>query len=459
MSMDAAAGDGRIDIGAVLDKGRWGGFQKAVVFAVAAAIILDGFDNQVLGLAVPAILKEWSVTRAELAPALAVGLFGVAVGTIIGGIVGDRIGRKPSLILSVLVFALPTLAIAGVDSIGALAALRFVAGLGIGAALPNASALAAEFTPVTRRSLAVTIAIVCIPTGGILGGLLAGQLLPTLGWRALFVLGGVAPLALALLLLLWLPESPRYLTRRGADAKVAGVLGRMGVSVPAGARFVDLAERPAGRGLSALVSGPYLRDSVALWVAFFFCLMCVYSVFNWVPTLLSSAGLPPSIASSGLSVYNAGGVVGALGCAWLIGVFGSRVSMLALTVGAIVSALALNAVPIGPGQDPTPLMLGLAVNGLFVNAVQTTMYALAAHIYVTEVRASGVGTAAAIGRIGAVVSSYVGATMLDAGVGAYFGLLAGTMVVVLVALALIRKHIPDNARAAAEAEAAATGVS
>jgi MFS transporter, AAHS family, 4-hydroxybenzoate transporter len=201
-------------------------------------------DIQMMGYAIPSIAAEWHVARSNFAPILAFGLFGVAAGTACGGIVGDRIGRKKALILSVIVFGAATLGFAFAHSISALFALRLIAGLGIGGALPNATTLTAEFTPARQRPLAVTLSIVCIPLGGVLAGTIASHLLVTGSWRTLFWIGGLSPLLLALLLLVVLPESPRYLIRHPEHRhQIVSLLRKMGIPTEEGATFYEHTEQ------------------------------------------------------------------------------------------------------------------------------------------------------------------------------------------------------------------------
>src|SRR5437879_3233193 len=155
-----------VDVSVLLDAGRWSGAQMIAVALAALAIIFDGLDNQLLGLATPAIIAEWKIGPRQLAPVLAFGLVGMTLGAALGGLIGDRFGRKFTLIGSVMSFGALTLAISTANDLWALGALRFLIGLGLGAALPNAAALASEFVPKRHRSFAVTLTIVCVPLGG-----------------------------------------------------------------------------------------------------------------------------------------------------------------------------------------------------------------------------------------------------------------------------------------------------
>jgi AAHS family 4-hydroxybenzoate transporter-like MFS transporter len=181
---------GAIDASELLDRGRWTGYQKFLIFATALTIVLDGIDNQLLPNAVPTLIQEWGRPRREFTDALAIGPFGMMLGGLFGGIVGDRWGRRPALLGSVLTFGAFTAALAFVNSIEALAVIRFLAGVGLGGAMPNAATLASEYVPARNRPLAVTLTIVSIPLGGALAGELGGDGYPAFGWRVLFAAVG-----------------------------------------------------------------------------------------------------------------------------------------------------------------------------------------------------------------------------------------------------------------------------
>ncbi|MBI1686047.1 MFS transporter [Caulobacter hibisci] len=446
MSQSSQTASRPVEIGPLLDHGPWGGYQKLVLFMTALAVILDGFDNQVLGFAIPAIVKEWGVTRQDFAPIFAIGFLGMSLGTALGGMLGDRAGRRTALIAAVALFGVSTLASAFAPNLVWLGVLRTISGFGLGAAMPNATTLIAEFSPTRRRSLAVTLGIVCIPLGGLVGGLVAAHTLPSLGWRALFIMGGIAPIILTGVLAVWLPESPRFLAGRPVRAgELDKVMARMG-HAHGGAGFSDHGEadgvKVARVSFGQLFDKAFRLDTVALWGAFFFCILSTYVVFSWAPSMLSASGFDLAVSSNGLAAFNLGGVLGAVAGAWAILRYGSRVSMLAMAAGAVISCGLLAMTPLDAGHGVTRLMAELFVAGAFINGVQTTLYALAAQVYPASVRATGVGATAAVGRLGAIVSSFVGAAVVSTGGAAYFGAIALTMTFTLVSLAAIRRHAP-----------------
>jgi AAHS family 4-hydroxybenzoate transporter-like MFS transporter len=420
-----------LDVGHVLDSGSWGGYQKWLVALVALTIVFDGIDNQLLGIVIPTVMREWDVQRSAFASVISLGYVGMMIGGAVAGVVGDRVGRRTALLGSMVVFGVMTVVAPLADNTTTLGILRLLAGLGLGGAMPNAAALAAEYVPARRRPIAVTVTIVCVPLGGTLAGLLGIRLLPVLGWEALFVIGGLVPVVAAVALRWLLPESPRFLARHESRwPELEAVLRRMGHQVAPGTRFVDLTDRTVGKAtVSTLFTPEYQRDTIALWCAFFSCLLAVYLGFSWLTSLLTSAGFDPATANSGITAFNLGGVVGALVGGVAIARFGSRAAMLTMTISPSVALF--------------PIMAMLTLTGSMINGVQTTMYALAAHVYPSAVRSTGVGTAVAFGRSGAVLTGYVGTWAIGlGGTTAFFGVVAGMMVLAFAALASVRKHVP-----------------
>ncbi len=433
-----------VDVGVILDEGPWGPRQKRFVALTALTIIFDGIDNQLLPISLPAIMRGWALPRASFAPVLASGMLGMMIGGAIGGMAGDRVGRRRALIGSALLFGCFTAAVATAESVLTLGLLRFFAGLGLGGALPNAAALSSEFVPRRHRALAVTLTIVCIPAGGTLAAFAGGRMLPAIGWRALFLIGGLLAVVIAALVSRLLPESPRYLARRPERwLELAQTLNRIGHPVPSASAFVDRGDQTIARtSVSALFKPELCRDTLALCGAFFFCLLAVYVGFNWIPSMLAGEGMTAIVVSNGLAAFNMGGVAGAIAGGLLIARYGSRPTMLGMAVVAVCGAVALAAMPVSAGHAVSIVVL-LGITGGMINAVQTTLFALAAHVYPTIVRATGVGTAVAVGRSGGVLSTYVGAWALEAGgSAAFFATIAAAMTLVLACLAVVRRHVP-----------------
>jgi len=440
-----------LDPGRLIDEGAWTTYQKLLIVGTAMTIIVDGLDNQLLPNAVPALIREWGVPRGAFTTALAIGPFGMMIGGLIGGLAGDRFGRRPTLVSCVALFGALTCIMAFVNSVAMLSVLRLLAGIGLGGAMPNAATLASEYVPTRQRPLAVTSTIVCIPLGGALAGELAAFVIPRSGWRALFIAGGVLALAISLVLWKLIPESPKFLARhRERWSELIRLLRRSGHDVPSDASFaapseIEVAPMSTDR-IASLFRGGLARDTVALSAAFFFGLMVNYVVILLLPALLTSSaiGFSQPAASRALAMSNYGGIAGALLGAVVLQRLGSRFTMLAMSVCAIVSGVVLAGWQLDPARAGG-LMAMLLLTGGLLNGVQTTMYALAAHVFPTPIRSTGVGLAVAVGRIGNVVAAYAGSAAIDrGGPSAYFALWSVLMLFVLVALACIRRHVPGT---------------
>jgi AAHS family 4-hydroxybenzoate transporter-like MFS transporter len=428
-----------------LDEGRWTWFQKRAGVLAILAVVLDGFDIQLIGVAIPALMEAWSLPREAFVAVLGLGLVAMSVGTAVSGWLGDRIGRKTTLITSMVLFGLGTLGSAMAGGMGLFLAGRLVASIGLGGAMPSAVALLSEFTPVRRRSFMVTFGMICTPVGGVMAGLVAAWLLPSQGWPALFVVGGVLPLVLAMVIAIALPESPQFLaTKPGRRRQLERIAGRLGAEIRDDvAPPLTGAGSVAKEGYRALLSSGERATSLLLWFQFAGVLTAAFTVFNWLPVFSVSRGLDMAAAGTLLAAFNFGGMGGALVGALLIDRRGSR----GLTVifgagGALACLLALAAFRAGA---PMPVLVAtLALAGLFIAGLQPMLFAIAANAYPVSRRSTGVGAALAIGRVGAIASSFIGAVLVGAGAGAFFAFLCTMMLIVTAALWFMPRHVPAS---------------
>lgn len=414
-----------------MNPNEWTMRQKSILAICALAIILDGFDTQAIGFAAPSLIADWNITKADLAPIFGIGLLGMALGAAAGGWIGDRLGRRIGMIASTITFGLATCGMALSSNLWELGALRFVAGLGLGGALPTATVLVAEFTPPSRRSLAVSISIICIPIGGIVGGLFAAPLLPIIGWRGLLLIAGVLPLIVACVHAFVLPESPSFL--EGRDRRRAGFPA---TDTPAEARTAEPSRPGFFRAVSAL---GLLGDTLALWLAFGASLLSGYLYFNWLPVLLAEAGFALSATSLGLLVYNVGCVVSGIVIGALTTYAGTRLPLIVLSAAGAVSAIGAMFFPLDPDKAEWLLPL-LAFQGFTLGGVTVLLYALAVQVFPTSIRSSGIGSSASVGRIGAIISSALGALVLAWGGYGFFLTIGLAMAIGTLALFTIRNR-------------------
>ncbi|MEY4675569.1 MAG: hypothetical protein RLZZ470_76 [Pseudomonadota bacterium] len=442
MNTAATSDQQQFDVSRAIDQGGLSSLQKMIYVLAALAIVVDGFDGQMIGYAIPLIMQEWGTTRAAFSMAVASGLAGMAIGSLSAGVLADKFGRKPVLIASILLFGSSTMLIGLSTNVLSIALIRFFAGLGIGAALPAATTLTAEFIPLRHRTMAVTTAIVCYPAGGMLAGLAAAQILPAQGWRVFFFIGGAMAIAFAVLLLFTLRESPKYLARQPSRwEELRALLHNMRCEVSNVIQFTDGVGASAQRGhVTELFRAGRAYDTSWLWLAFFMIQLSIYTAYSWLPTMLTTEGLSPALSGMGLTAYNFGGIFGAVLCAAAINRYGSRRPMVFWAAMSAVTAFGLKIVNIT--ATPDTFLWGLGLHGLFVTALQCAMFALCAHIYPTEIRTTGAATAMAFGRIGAFVSAFAGAAMITAGgANAYLNLLGASMLVTMLGLAMLRGHI------------------
>ena len=404
------AGGTPVDVAEFIDQQPVGGFQIGLLLTCAAVLFLDGFDTQAIGYVAPALAKEWGLTKAALGPVFSAGLFGLMIGALVFGPLADRIGRRKIIIFSTLAFGLGTLATAFVQDVGTLLAIRFLTGLGLGGAMPNAVATTSEFSPHRRRATMVMIMFCGFSVGAALGGLLAAALIPQFGWRSVFVVGGLAPLVLVPILALRLPESVRFLALTGrAHQRVAELLTRInpGAAFAPGTHFSVHEPHLAGLPVLHLFRDGRTLATLLLWVVFFMSLLDLYFLSNWLPTVLNDLGASVSSAAVIGSMLQVGGVVGTFALGSVI----DRFSFRALALVYFVAVFAVGA--IGQlGHSVVFVTLAIFAAGFCIVGGQIAANALAATFYPTSIRSTGVGWALGIGRVGSIVGPLVGGALL-----------------------------------------------
>ena len=435
-------------ISEALDRAPWGRFQIGVLVLASIAFIVEGLTNQLISLSIPALMNAWNLPREPFAMPLAIGLIGVAAGNALGGIIGDRIGRRAGVIWSIVVIGIMDLAASFVGNVLELSAVRFVAGLGLGALIPNCATLIAEFTPQRRRAFAVALSLLFIPLGIVLAGYLASVVLPVYGWPALFQVGGIIPLAVAGFFYFVLPESPRFLARAPENhSKVRTLLARMDLRLPENADIGEPLSAKHGGGVSQLFAPALRRDTICLWAMGFFAYMTSYIVLNWAPGMLAGQGLSLEITSKSLSAWSLGGFGSPL-IGLAIQRWGSRRAIGGFALAAAAGTLVLMNLPLTE-DEIIYLMAMLLIENLFVVGLLGAVYVLATHIYPPAFRSTGTGAASALGRLGAMTSAYAGVYSLHLGgpVG-YFACMTVTSLLTFAFAMLIRNHVPAAAGAA-----------
>ena len=402
-------------------------------------ICFDGFNAQVMGYAAPSLIKTFHVGRQAFGPVASAGLFGLMLGALLLGTLGDRIGRRTIIIGSVAAFGLCSTLTAFAHSVGLLVVLRFLTGLGLGGAMPGAIALVAEYAPTRLKGTFVTVTVCGFAIGPAVGGFVAPSLLAAGGWPALFLAGGVIPLVLAPVLALTLPESTRTLIARGADpARIAANLRRVLPQARAVAHVAMINTQAAlpKAPVAAIFADGRGLGTVCLWVAIFMNLVGINLQTNWLPLMLTDFGYRAGQAANITALFHVGGVCGGLLLARLLDRFDYTKAVPVVFLLAAAAVAAIGAV----GRAPGALMLALFVAGLFVVGLQSVLNALAGMFYPDEIRSTGSGWALGMGRAGAAIGPALGSALGALGLAKnqLFYLEAAPFVIGAAAIYLVR---------------------
>lgn len=401
-----------VDIVELVDRSRLTGPQLVVFGLCAVCMIMDGFDVQAMAYAAPALIQDWRIPKASLGPVFGAGLFGIMVGSLALSIVADKLGRRPVLIGAMLFVAAATLATASASSIGELEILRFVAGIGMGAIVPNAMALTGEFSPAKVRVTVMMLVSSGFVIGGALGGGLASALIPAFGWRAVFYTGAIAPAVGAIVMVCILPESLEFLvTHRRRLDQVRRWVARLDPAIDRTAA-IEFAQRKRDRDsmpVTSLFRDGMARGTLLLWLVNFTNLLCAYFLANWLPVVMNGAGHSASEAVMAGTLLWVGGVVGNVLLGWLVDRlgFGPVLSATFLIAGLAIAAI---------GQTHgalLPALIAIGVAGFCVLGGQSGLNALGPTYYPVASRSTGTGWASGIGRFGSIFGPVVGGALIS----------------------------------------------
>lgn len=423
-----------VDIQDFINARRFSKFQWLIFSMCFVIVLLDGFDTASIGFIAPSLLGEWHLTKPALAPVLSAALFGLAFGAIVAGPLSDRLGRRKLLIGSVAIFGAACLMSAFAGDLGQLTILRFITGIGLGAAMPNAVTMMSEYCPDSRRSTLTNLMFCGFPLGAALGGFLAAWIIPHFGWRSVLVLGGLVPLALLLVMAAALPESVRFMVLRAqSKERIRAALRRISPDADAVHDFTlgEVAPAHHGSGIGVVLSRSYVFGSIMLWIAYFMGLVIFYAAINWMPILLKDAGLAPQRATLISALFPLGGIGAVLSGALMDRRNGNRI------VAACFALTAVSVFMIGQtAGNIGGLVLLVFVAGVLMNTAQSSLPALAAAFYPTAGRGTGVAWMLGIGRFGGIAGSFLVAelTRLHFSFAGIFAVLAVGGIISAVAL-------------------------
>ena len=371
----------------------------------ALVALLDGFDTQAIAYVAPSIVEAWHLNVAALGPVFAIGLLGLTIGAFTFSPLADRYGRKSVILVCVLTFSVFALLTARAQTLGELEVYRLLTGFGLGGAMPNIIALTSEHAPPTSRSTFVTAMFCGFPLGATLGGFVTAPLIHSHGWQSVFILGGLMPLMLWPALLLLLPESVR--TDEGA--------------------WVPDRRFPV---FELFADGRAWRTTL-VWVAFFMNLLVMYFLTSWLPSLLRTAGMPLSTAIWSTALLNLGGAAGGCSLGRLLDRRNPYLVLGTAYAGAAACILAIASSESGPSLLIFALLAGFGVSG-----AQIGLNAVTAASYPTAMRATGIGWALGVGRVGSIVGPAAGGLLLGAGWSTH-GLLLAAVAPAMVAAAAV----------------------
>jgi AAHS family 4-hydroxybenzoate transporter-like MFS transporter len=403
-----------INVADFIDSRRISPYQWVILAITTLIAAVDGLDVAIISYLIPSLSRDWGLPKAAFGLVIGAGLFGVAIGALTVGPMSDRKGRKTVILLALVLCALGAFGCAWSGSITEMTAWRFITGLGLGAALPNATTILAEYSPERHRARLIAVMFVGFSLGAASAGFTAGWLLPRIGWHGMLVLGGVLPTLCAVLVWLVLPESARFLVVKGAKAeRIARILSRIGALQTGhciGFTLPELKGKPHS-SIAGLFKGGLGLGSALLWVAYFMGLLVYYMLTSWLPSLIVQTGQPIGMAAAVSAMLLVGASTGTLLMGWLM----DKVRPTFIVAAAFVfgSLLLLH---VGRGLDSfLELEVCVFFAGFFVSGALSSMNTLAAVFYPTQSRASGVSWMLGIGRFGGILGAMGGGWLLGAG--------------------------------------------
>jgi AAHS family 4-hydroxybenzoate transporter-like MFS transporter len=387
-------------------------YQLSVCFLCFLVMVLDGFDLMIIGVALPKMADFMHVKPGALGLALSAGQFGPLVGSILLGMLGDRFGRKWMLLISALFFGLFSLTTAAATTPQQVALYRFLAGLGLGGAVPNALAFGSEYAPARARTIFVTTMLGGVPFGSMLGALSAVFLLPYYDWQSLFIVGGALPLMVGLVLMFFLPDSLAFLVAQGKDkARIRAIISKIAPALAADpeVEFVSAGKKLPGVPIKHLFMEGRALTTILLWIGVIGSLYSLWVLGSWLPTLLHKTGASVRQYSWAFACLHGGSVVAFI----LIGRIMDKVNPFrVLMVSFVLGAVSLVVFGYTAGGSFAVTIAMSLICGAFINASNGGLLALATLFYPVEVRSSGIGWAYAVAKVGAMLAPAVGGFML-----------------------------------------------
>jgi MFS transporter, AAHS family, benzoate transport protein len=394
----------QIDVHKLADEARFNGFHGLVLFWCALIIIFDGYDLAVVGIALPAIMKDLGVDPTRAGFMVSSALFGMVFGAIFLGTLADRIGRRKAIAICIALFSIFTAAAGLTRDPVTFSVVRFLAGLGIGGVMPNVVAHMTEYAPKKIRATLVTLMFSGYAVGGIVAAILGKGLIQTYGWPSVFFAAGL-PVLLIPFILKSMPESMPFLLAKGRHDELKVIAAKLEPSYrpEASDRLTVLAEDKAeGAPIKRLFGDGRGFSTVMFWLAFFMCLFMVYALSSWLTKLMAGAGYSLGSALTFVLVLNVGAVIGAVGGGWLADKFHIKYVLAAMYALAAVSITLL-----GQPMPTAALFFVVGLAGASTIGTQIVANAYTGQFYPMAIRSTGLGLALGIGRTGAILAPIV----------------------------------------------------
>jgi AAHS family 4-hydroxybenzoate transporter-like MFS transporter len=417
-----------------------GALQLRVAAICGLIQMCDGYDLASIGWATPSLTHAWQVAPSAFALAFLWSNLGVLLGAVVAGPIGDRLGRKPLLLLSLTLFGLASMASAASPNLGFLAGTRFFTGVGIAGGFAGAVALTGDYAPQHRRAMMIMLTFTGGPVGAFAGAVAAGYLLHLgFGWQIIFIVGGLLPLVLLPVSALWLPEAPHLLAARAnLGPRQQALLQRLGIEHPPGAvRAIDVAR---SNPLTLLFGKTYALQTVLLWISFFCSLCNLYLFTFWLPEVLHLVGMTPSQAVLATSLYPLGGMIAGLYLGWAIDRLGTRRSLAVHFAAGIVFIAMISLVAL-PYWALMPLVF---LAGVSVMGSQVGVSAACGKLYPARIRSTGFALGTGFGRLGGIAAAPIGGYLLIYGLPPTYIFLSACVFAAIAAIATALLALPGD---------------
>ena len=389
-------------------------FQWFIIGICILLNIIDGFDVMVMAFTAAPVSAEWALTGSQLGALLSAGLFGMAFGSLFLAPWADKIGRRPLILICLVVSGFSMIAASMVQSAFQLGFMRFITGLGIGGILASSNVIASEYASNKWRSLSVSLQSTGYALGATVGGLIAIYLISSFGWRTVFLAGGISTLVMVVVTYFALPESLDYLlVKQPKDAleKVNALSAKLQLTPITAMPKIITEQQTQGR-LAKLFSPSMRLQTICLWFSFFLVMFGFYFVMSWTPKILTATGMTTAQGVTAGVLISAGGILGAA----LIGLISSKIRIFYVqAVFMAITAVLIIAFVNSISSITTAFVLALLL-GIMVNGCVAGLYAMSPSIYAADVRATGVGYAIGFGRAGAIISPLFAGVFLDSGI-------------------------------------------